>query len=90
MRRPLRITPFDILVYTVMTLALVFCLVPFVYIIALSFSSPQAIVNNKVSLWPVGFNLKAYSQIFSYPNFFRAYGNTLIYTILGTISYNFV
>ncbi len=85
MRRPLRITPFDILVYTVMTVALVFCLIPFVYIIALSFSSPQAIVNNQVSLWPVGFNLKAYAQIFSYPNFFRAYGNTLIYTILGTI-----
>ena len=51
---------------------------------ALSFSSSKAIINNQVLFWPVGFNLDAYKQIFTYPNFFQAYGNTFIYTIGGT------
>ena len=32
----------------------------------------------------MGFNLDAYKQIFTYPNFFQAYGNTFFYTICGT------
>jgi putative aldouronate transport system permease protein len=32
----------------------------------------------------VGFNLGSYEQIVTYPNFFRAYGNTLFYTVAGT------
>jgi len=75
----------DIVIYLVMSIALIVCVVPFLYIIAMSFSSSDAILNNKVSLWPVGFNLEAYQQIFEYPNFFVAYGNTLIYTFCGTL-----
>ncbi len=75
----------DILIYLVMAVALIVCVVPFLYIIAMSFSSSEAILNNKVSLWPVGFTLEAYQQIVDYPNFFVAYGNTLIYTGVGTL-----
>lgn len=74
----------DVLVVIVMLTVIVSCLLPFVYIISLSFSSPQAIVNNQVSFWPVGFNTESYRQIFNYPNFFRAYGNTVFYTVEGT------
>lgn len=75
----------DIAIYVVMFIALIVCVVPFLYIIAMSLSSSEAILNNKVSLWPVGFSLEAYQQIFDYPNFFVAYGNTLIYTFFGTL-----
>lgn len=75
----------DIIVYAVMIGSLLICLLPFLYMIALSFSDAKAITNNQVSFFPVGFNLGAYTQIFTYPNFFRAYGNTFIYTIFGTI-----
>ena len=75
----------DIVIYLVMLFALIVCVVPFLYIIAMSFSSSEAILNNKVSLWPVGFTLEAYQQIVEYPNFFIAYGNTLIYTFCGTL-----
>ena len=75
----------DIVIYLVMLFALIVCVVPFLYIIAMSFSSSDAILNNKVSLWPVGFTLEAYQQIVEYPNFFIAYGNTLIYTFCGTL-----
>ena len=74
----------DIVIYTVMVLTLLVCLVPFLYMLALSLSDAKAIVNNQVSLWPVGFNLGSYEQIVTYPHFFRAYGNTFFYTAAGT------
>lgn len=52
--------------------------------VSLSLSSPKAIINNQVRLIPKGINFEAYKQIFTYPNFFRAYGNTIFYTIAGT------
>ena len=60
-------------------------MLPFLYIIAMSLSSSDAILNNRVSIWPVGLNLESYQQIFAYPNFFRAYRNTLTYTFFGTL-----
>ncbi len=75
----------DIFLYAVMIFVLLVCVLPFLYIIAMSFSSAKAILNNKVSLWPVEPTLKAYEQVFAYPNFYRAYQNTLIYTFFGTL-----
>lgn len=80
-----RLTFFDYLIYVLLTLSLFVFIVPFVYMLALSFSSSKAIINNQVSFWPVGFNIEAYRQIFTYPNFFHAYGNTFFYTIFGTL-----
>lgn len=74
----------DAIIYLVMIFTLLICLVPFIYMLALSLSDPKAIVNNQVSFWPVGLTFDAYEQIFTYPNFFRAYGNTFFYTIAGT------
>lgn len=75
---------FDAIIYLIMILVLLACLVPFIYMIAVSLSEPKAILNNKVSLLPVGINFEAYKQIFTYPNFFHAYGNTIFYTVAGT------
>ncbi len=75
---------FTVVVYIVMLFTLFVCLTPFLYMFALSFSSPKAIINNEVFLFPKGFNVKAYTEIFTYPNFFRAYGNTIFYTAIGT------
>lgn len=67
-----------------MALTLLVCLVPFIYMLAVSLSDPNAIVNNEVTFFPVGFDLSAYKQIFTYPKFFHAYGNTIFYTVAGT------
>lgn len=75
---------FNLFVNLVMFTSLLLCLIPFVYMIALSLSSPKAIINNEVFLWPKGFTLESYLQIFNYPNFFHAYGNTILYTFVGT------
>ena len=70
--------------YLVMVIVVLACVIPFLYIIAMSFSSSSAITNNRVSLWPVDFNIEAYKTIYEYPNFFRAYGYTFLYTFCGT------
>lgn len=75
---------FDILIYLVMFWVLFICLVPFIYMLAMSISDPNEIINGNVTLLPKGINFEAYKQIFSYPNFFRAYGNTIFYTFAGT------
>ena len=71
---------FNLILFIVMAFVVLICIVPFIYMIALSFSDPAAIMQNKVSFLPVGFTTAAYKQIFTYPNFFRAYGNTIFYT----------
>ena len=80
-----RFTGFDAIIYIVIILALMIWIIPFVYMIALSFSSAKAIINNQVSFWPVDFTADAYQQVFAYPNFYQAYGNTFFYTSFGTL-----
>lgn len=75
---------FDAVINIIMVLVLLVCLLPFVYMIAVSLSDPAAIMNGEVKFVPVGWNLNSYRQILTYPNFFRAYGNTFLYTIVGT------
>lgn len=41
-----------------------FCLLPMVHLLAVSFSSNGAIMAGKVSIFPIGFNLTAYKSVF--------------------------
>jgi putative aldouronate transport system permease protein len=52
--------------------------------VAISFSDTASIVQNKVFLWPKGFNLDAYKEILASPRIPRAYMNTILYTGVGT------
>ena len=79
-----KFSPFDILVYGAMIFSLLVCIVPFMYMFALSLSKASEILHNRVGLWPRGFDTAAYRAIFNFPNFFLAYRNTLFYTSCGT------
>lgn len=59
-------------------------LVPLINIVASSLSSPDAVGKGKVLLWPVEPNLRGYTAVFSYRGIWRAYGNTIFYTVFGT------
>jgi len=60
------------------------CVFPFFYMFSLSTSSTSAILNNRVTFLPVGFNINAYIRLMEYPGFFNAYRNTLLYTTVGS------
>lgn len=76
---------FDIIVTLIMASILVVILYPMLNIIAISFSSSAHVVQRSVTIFPKGFTLDAYKEIFSSPKIPRAYLNTLIYTGLGTM-----
>ena len=59
------------------------CLLPFVNVAAVSFSSKSAILRGDVSFWPVEFNTTAYEAIFSD----KSMVHSLIYTVIITVVY---
>ncbi|MBO9607617.1 MAG: carbohydrate ABC transporter permease [Paenibacillaceae bacterium] len=79
-----RFSFFDVVLAVVLSLVAVVTLYPVLYVVAVSFSDTAYIVQNKVVLWPRGFNFDAYKQILESPKIPRAYWNTIKYTSLGT------
>ncbi len=60
-------------------------LYPVVFVTAASFSEETAILRGDVVFFPVGAHVKAYQKVFQYPLLWRSYGNTVIYTVVGTV-----
>lgn len=52
---------------------------------SVSISDPIAVNRGEVFLWPVGFSLKGYKQVLKSGDIWVSYGNTIYYTIVGTI-----
>lgn len=76
---------FQIFNALIMTLVVFMTLYPFVYLLAQSFSSEAAVYAGKVSFYPVDFTSQTYQVILSKPDFFRYYGNTILYSVVGTV-----
>ena len=55
---------FTIVNYSLLMLVLIIELYPLVYVVAASFSDPQAVVSGKVFLFPVNPTLKGYAAVF--------------------------
>ena len=68
-----------------MLIVVVLTLYPFLYLVAQSFSSEAAVYNGKVFLFPVDFNTDTYKAVLKTGDFFMTYGNTILYTVTGTI-----
>jgi len=69
---------------TILFIILLIVGVPLLYVLAASFSSPQAVTSGKVLLWPVDFSLEGYKAVFQHKLILRAYGNSMFYMIAGT------
>ena len=65
------------------------CLLPFIYLLALSFSSSSAATAGKVFLWPVGFTTAAYEQAMKGTDFLKALGISIERVVLG-VSINII
>ena len=62
-----------------------FCLYPFWYVIAASFSESTSLIGHSGALvGPLGFSTAAYEKVLADANIWRGYGNTLFYTGFGT------
>jgi putative aldouronate transport system permease protein len=75
--------PFRIINTAVLVCLSLICLLPFIHVTALSFSSAVAADKGIVGLWPRQLTLKAYEYAFSQTLFLRAFWNTVERVVLG-------
>lgn len=80
-----KFTFFDAIVYFLMALILIVTLYPLLHVVAVSFSDPAAILQNKVGIIPKGFSLSAYQKILATMKVPRAFLNSILYAVIGTL-----
>lgn len=76
---------FYLIVYFLSAFAFLVTLYPFIYIVSVSISDPVAVMKGNVWLWPVGWGTWGYENIFHQDSLWISYGNTIFYTVVGTI-----
>ncbi|GBG11260.1 sugar ABC transporter permease [Paenibacillus agaridevorans] len=60
------------------------CLLPFLHVLAKSFSDQASVMGNKITFYPIGMHLEAFRFVFAHTRFFEALQVTLLVTIIGT------
>lgn len=75
--------------YLVLTIVALSCILPFVNLLAISFSNKTAVAANSVTFWPVGFNAAAYQFILNNNQFLRALWISVQRTFFG-VSLNLI
>ena len=76
---------FTIVNYSLLMLVLIIELYPLVYVVAASFSDPQAVVSGKVFLFHVNPTLKGYAAVFKNKKILTGFSNSIFYLIVGTV-----
>lgn len=75
---------FQVVNTIIMILVVFVTLYPFVWLVAQSFSSDAAVAAGQVTFFPVDFTTATYKYLLRDNRFFRYYGNTIIYSVVGT------
>ncbi len=75
----------DLIIAAVCFLFILVCLLPMINILARSLSSSQAMINNRVSFWPVGFTWESYFYVLQDKAFVRSLWWTALLTLICTL-----
>ncbi len=67
-----------------MLLAALIVLYPLIYILSSAFSSPTAVSQGRVVLFPVDFSVKGFEEVFSHKAILTGFANSIFYTVVGT------
>ncbi len=78
-----KIDLFSVIVYVMLTFAVLVTVYPFVYLVSASFSEGLAVSKGSVRIFPVNPNIISYKYIVTDIEFWVSYGNTLIYVVGG-------
>ncbi|WP_178021391.1 carbohydrate ABC transporter permease [uncultured Paenibacillus sp.] len=76
---------FHVCNYTFLILVSLLCILPFVNLLAVSFSGSAAVSAGKVVFWPVDFNIKAYEFALEGGQFYQALWVSVQRVVLGTL-----
>lgn len=75
---------FQVINYLILVVVMLVCLLPFLNILAKSFSNETSVLAGDISFWPTGFNLKAYNVVFGSYRFWDALFVSIFITVAGT------
>ena len=70
---------------TVLLIITLIIIIPLIFIVSASFSSSEAVIAGRVSLWPVDFSLDGYTTIFEHKKIWDGFANSIFYTFFGTL-----
>lgn len=73
----------DVVFAIIVLIGVLLAILPFIYTVAVSLSSPEAITLGEVGLWPIGFNAEAYKTVFTDDSMVRS----MIFTVLLTFGF---
>lgn len=76
---------FDFVVYFLVVLIIIITLYPLIYVFSMAISDPIAAARGDVWFLPVGINLTAVRKVLADPQVITYYGNTIWFTVVGTI-----
>ena len=82
------ITVFDVILAVVLGVVCVSCVLPFVHLLAVSFSSSSAVAAGRVGFLPVEFTTASYEYVVSGGRFFRAMAISLERVFWGTLPFS--
>ena len=72
------------IICVVLTLFAFICLYPVLYVLSMSFSGEEHLILRDVYFFPKRFTFDSYALLFNISEIWRAYLNTIRYTVLGT------
>lgn len=75
---------FMFLVNSFLLISFILVAYPLIYVVSASFSSPGALVEGRVWLFPVDFTLAGYKAVFSNSKIMSGFANSLFYLVVGT------
>jgi putative aldouronate transport system permease protein len=75
---------FDGANYLLLTIVALVMILPFIYVIAVSFATPEEIAQRGFILFPTQLSLSAYAYIFSTDTLLRSLGTSIYITLMGT------
>lgn len=78
-------TVFDIVLIVGLGIICITCVLPFIHLLAVSFSSSSAVAAGKVAFWPVEFTMASYEYVLTGGRFLHAMAISLERVILGTL-----
>ncbi|SMG51767.1 carbohydrate ABC transporter permease [Paenibacillus aquistagni] len=70
--------------YIYLTIALLLVLYPLLYIVSASISDPKLVASGEMWLFPKGITFEGYKMVFQNDKIWMGYGNTILYTVIGT------
>jgi putative aldouronate transport system permease protein len=76
----------DWIIYVILAIMALSCLLPFVHVLAKSFSDKAAVSAELVSFLPIGFNLENYAYLLNHQQFMQSFLTSTVRVILGVTS----